>query len=117
MLAVAEGRGFAPEGVVFASWYASLANLKAIRGHGWCWLTQRKANRLVNPAGPGNRPLGACAIAEGGTRVHRHGDGLILVFRIVAPDGDTEYWATSDLGTDELTRLKYAEWAWGIAVD
>ncbi len=33
MLAVAAARGFAPEAVVFDSWYASLANLKALRGH------------------------------------------------------------------------------------
>ena len=44
------------------------------------------------------------------------------VFLIVTPDGDTaqrapEYWATNDLEMDELERLKYAEFAWGIAVD
>jgi putative transposase len=116
MLATAHERGFTPECVVFDSWYASLANLKAIRGHGWRWVTQLRANRSVNPDGTGKRPLGECAIAEGGTRVHLQGYGFILVFRIVAPDGDTEYWATSDLGMDELTRLKYAEWAWGIEV-
>ncbi len=116
MLATAEERGFVPECVVFDSWYASLENLKAIRGRGWRWVTQLKANRTVNPDGTGNRPLGACAIAETGTRVHLHGYGFVLVFLIVAPDGDREYWATSDLAMGELTRLKYAEWAWGIEV-
>ncbi len=116
LLATAEERGFAPECVVFDSWYASLENLKAIRGRGWRGATQRTADRTVNPDGTGNRPLGACAIAEMGTRVHRQGDGCILVFLLVAPDGDREYWATSDLALGELTRLKYAEWAWGIAV-
>ena len=116
MLATAAARGFSPEAVVFDSWYASLANLKALRGHGWRWLTQLKANRLVNPDGRGNRPLGDCAIAETGTRVHLQGYGFVLVFRIVAPDGDTEYRATSDLAMTELRRLKYAEWAWGIEV-
>ena len=116
MLATAHARGFVPEGVVFDSWYASLANLKAIRGYGWRWVTQLKANRTVNPDGTGNRPLGDCAISPTGTRVHRQGYGLILVYLIVLPDGDKEDWATSNLGMDELTRLKYAEWAWGIEV-
>ncbi len=116
MLATAEARGFAPECVLFDSWYASLENLKAIRRRGWRWLTQLKANRTVNPDGTGNRPLGDCAISPTGTRVHLQGYGFILVFLIVRPDGDREYWATNDLAMDELTRLKYAEWAWGIEV-
>ncbi len=116
MLATAQARGFAPECVVFDSWYASLANLKAIRSHGWRWVTQLKANRLVNPDGTGNRPLADCALSPTGTRVHLQGYGFVLVFLIVHPDGDREYWATSDLGLGALTRLKYAEWAWGIEV-
>jgi len=116
MLATARERGFAPECVVFDSWYASLENLKAIRGHGWRWVTQLKANRTVNPDGTGNRPLGECALAEGGTRVHLQGYGVILVFLIVLPNGDKEYWATNDLGMGDLARRKYAEFAWGIEV-
>src|SRR3954452_17743972 len=116
MLAMAQARGFTPECVVFDSWYASLENPKAIRGHGWRWVTQLKANRTVNPDGSGNRPLGDCAISEAGTRVHLQGYGFVLVFLIVLPDGDKEYWATNDLMMGELTRRKYAEWAWGIEV-
>jgi putative transposase len=116
MLATALERGFTPDCVVFDSWYASLANLKAIRGHGWRWVTQLKANRLVNPDGSGNRPLGECAITEAGTRVHLQGYGFVLVFLIVLPDGDREYWATNDLTMGALTRRKYAEFAWGIEV-
>jgi hypothetical protein len=117
LLAVAKARGFAPAMVLFDSWYASLANLKAVRAHGWHWTTQLKANRLVNPDGTANRRLDACAIAEGGTRVHPQGYGFVVVFRIVSTDGDTEYWATSELGMDGGHRQKYAELAWGIAVD
>jgi len=113
LLDVARQRGFRPECVAFDSWYASLDHRKVIRGQGWRWLTQRKGNRLVNPDGTGNRPLGECAIAATGTRVHRQGYGCIRAFRIVPPDGDTEHWATSDEAMDDLTRLKYAEWAWG----
>jgi hypothetical protein len=116
MLATAAERGFTPECVVFDSWYASLANLKAIRGAGWRWVTPLKANRLVNPDGAGNRPLGDCAISAAGTRVHLQGYGFIRVFLLVLPDGGKEYWATSDLGMGGLTRRKYAEFAWGIAV-
>ena len=116
LLATAQGRGFTPECVVFDSWYASLENLKAIRGHGWRWVTQLKANRTVNPDGSGRRPLADCAISERGTRVHLQGYGVILVFLIVLPDGDKESWATSDLTLGELMRRKYAEFAWGIEV-
>jgi putative transposase len=75
---------------------SSLENLKLIRTLGWQWLTRLKDNRLVNPDGSGNRQLGECMIKNAGTRVHLKGYGFILVFRIDTPDGDTEYWATSD---------------------
>jgi hypothetical protein len=114
MLGEAKARGFAPECVAFDSWYASLENLKAVRGHGWRWLTQLKGNRLVNPDGAGNRPLEQCAVSERGTRVHLQGYGFVRVFRLASPNGDTEHWATDDLAMGELTRLKDAECAWGI---
>jgi hypothetical protein len=114
MLATAQARDFRPRCVVFDGWYASLENLKAVRAAGWRWLTRLQHNRLVNPDGTGNRPVAACAIAETGSRVHLQGYGFIRVFRIVAPDGDTEHWATNDLQLDELDRLRYGEWAWGI---
>jgi hypothetical protein len=114
LLATARQRGFRPACVAFDSWYASLDNLKAVRAAGWRWLTQLKGNRLVTPDGASKRPLAECAIAAAGTRVHLQGYGFIRVFRLVAPDGDTEYWATSDLDLDELRRVQYAEWAWGI---
>jgi putative transposase len=114
MLTTAQERGFQPECVVFDGWYASLENLKAVRAAGWRWLTRLKSNRRVNPDGTGNRPLADCAIAETGTHVHLQGYGFIQVFRLVAPDGDTEHWATSDPALDEWHRLRYGEWAWGI---
>jgi putative transposase len=116
LLATAQARGFAPAMVLFDSWYASLANLKAVRVHGWHWTIQLKANRAVNPDGTGTRRLDACAIAATGTRVHLQGYGFIVVFRIVSSDGDTEYWATSDPTLGALGRQKYAELAWGIEV-
>ncbi len=114
LLATAHQRGFTPASVVFDSWYASLDNLKAIRGYGWQWLTRLKSNRLVNPDGTGNRPLAECSISATGARVHLQGYGFIRVFLIVSPDGDREYWATSDAALDEGSRRQYAGWAWGI---
>jgi hypothetical protein len=97
MLQIAKDRGFTPQYVCFDGWYSSLSNLKYLRSLEWHWLTRLKANRLVNPDGQGNRPLSACDIHNGGTRVHLKGYGFMLVFRIDTSDGATEYWATSDL--------------------
>jgi putative transposase len=90
---------------------ALLANLKQVRACGWTWLTQLKAHRLVDPDRSGNRPLGSLALSASGTFVHLKGYGLVKVFRIDAPDGDIEYWASSDLGMHELRRVQYAGYA------
>jgi putative transposase len=116
MLAVAKGRGLAPACVCFDCWYSGLDNLKAVRGHGWVFLTQVRCNRRVNPDGMGNRSISECDIAASGTVVHLEGFGLVKAFRIVATNGDTEHWITNDLGMDECTRLGWAEQAWGIEV-
>jgi putative transposase len=116
MLLTAKQRGFAPACVLFDSWYASIDNLRLLRDCGWRWLTRLKANRLVNPDHTGNRAVADCVIAESGTVVWLKEYGLIRVFRCVATDGETEHWATDDLGMGELERLKYAEFSWGIEV-
>lgn len=114
MLRQAQQRGFHPECVIFDSWYASLPNRKLICELGWRWLTRLKPNRLVNPDGQGNRALDQLALSAAGTRVHLKGYGFILVFKIVATDGDIEYWATNDLALSELQRLRFAELGWMI---
>ena len=114
MLQTAKERGFTPAYVCFDSWYSSLANLKLIRALGWHWLTRLKANRLVNPDGNGNRPVADCAMRNGGSQVHLKGYGFILVFRIDTPDGDTEYWATSDLLLTMQQRETTARRIWTI---
>jgi DDE superfamily endonuclease len=114
MLQTAKKRGFTPRYVCFDGWYSSLANLKLIRSFGWQWLTRLKANRLVNPDGASNRPLADCSIRNGGTRVHLKGYGFILVFRIDTPDGDTEYWATSDEYMTMGERTSTARQIWTI---
>jgi putative transposase len=114
MVQAAHDRGFAPECVLFDSWYSGLENLKAIRGYGWRWLTQLKVNRNVNLQRQGLRAVSQTAIASSGTVVHLEGYGLIRVFKIVSRDRDIEYWATNDLEMDELERLRLAERSWAV---
>jgi len=114
MIDVAHARGFRPEYVLFDGWYASLENLKHLRALGLPWLTRLKANRLVNKDRQGQRPLSRTEIAAGGTEVWLVGYGLVRVFKIVAPDGDSAYWATSDPAMTDLTRRQMAEYGWAI---
>jgi hypothetical protein len=114
MLVMARGRGLAPRCVLFDGWYASLENLKRVRDQGWRWLTRLKGNRLVTPGDRRKRPLDEVAIAAAGTAVHLQGYGMVKVFRIDAPDGGTEYWATDDLGMDEGVRRQHAELGFAI---
>jgi hypothetical protein len=114
MLLMARARGFAPRYVLFDGWYASLENLKQVRDLGWRWLTRLKGNRLVTPADRQKRSLDEVAIASGGTEVHLQGYGLTRVFRIDAPDGVADYWATDDLAMDPGRRQHYAEISFAI---
>lgn len=97
MLFTANARGFTPRRVAFDSWYASLSNLKMVRACGWHWLTQLKANRRVDPDGAGNHAVSQIVLGRSGQVVHLKGYGFIRVFKIAAPDGSIEYWASSDL--------------------
>ena len=114
MLKTAKQRGFSPRCVVFDSWYSGTPNLKLIRSLGWVWLTRLKENRLVNPDCSGNRAVKEIVIAESGSIVHLKEYGMIKVFKMVARDGDIEYWATNDLQMTELQRVKYGNEAWTI---
>jgi hypothetical protein len=114
MIGGAHARGFKPRLVAFDSWYASLDNLKLLRELGWAWLTRLKANRLVNKDRQGQRPLSRTEISASGTEVWLAGYGLVKVFKIVAPDGDIAYWATSDLSLTDLSRQQYQEYSFAI---
>jgi putative transposase len=114
MLLMARGRGFCPRYVLFDGWYASLENLKQVRGFGWHWLTRLRGDRVVTPEDRISRALDAVAVRAAGTVLHLRGYGLIKVFRIDAPDGDTEYWATNDLAMDAGVRRHYAEVSFAI---
>lgn len=114
MLGTAKERGFSPRYVCFDGWYSGLENLKALRGHGWHFLTRLKGNRLVNPDGTGNVAVKDVAIPAQGREVHLKGFGFIRVFRTVAPDGDAEHWATDDLEMGDAARQDLARQVFAI---
>jgi putative transposase len=114
MLLMAKGRGFSPKYVLFDGWYASLENLKQVRDFGWLWLTRFRRDRVVSTADRRQSQLGDVAVSEEGTVLHLRGYGLVKVFRIDTPDGDTEYWATNDPTLDEGMRRHYAEVSFSI---
>jgi hypothetical protein len=114
LLAEAQRRGFHPECVLFDGWYAGVGNLKRVRACGWTFLTRFKGNRKVRLAHGPATPLEQVPLAAAGTVVWLPGFGAVKVFRVVATNGDTEYWATNELATDEVRRLRWAELSWGI---
>jgi putative transposase len=114
MLLMAKARGFSPKYVLFDSWYARLENLKQVRDYGWFWLTRLRGDRKVSAADRRERALDEVPVSESGTVLHLRGYGLVKVFRIDTPDGDTEYWATNDLSMDEGMRRQYAEMSFAI---
>ncbi len=114
MIKTAQERGFTPACVVFDGWYSSLENLKTLKDFGWRWLTRLKSNRLVNPEDTGLRAVSSIKTDARGCLVHLKGYGMVRLFKIVATDGDIEWWATNDLQMSEWTRIKFAGFAWTI---
>jgi hypothetical protein len=114
MLAVAQGRGFHADYVLFDSWYSSLDNLKLVSSYGWWWLTRLKSNRQVNPDGTGNVAIRTLEVGSEGRQVHLKGYGFIKVFRTVSPNGDAEYWATNDLDLSPSQYERLSQEAWSI---
>ncbi len=116
LLRAAYARKFAPARVAFDGWYSSLDNLMLVRRCGWHWLTRLKSNRRVSPGRPDDEPraLAGLAVAVAGTVAWLPGFGSVKVFGIVAPDGSTDHWATSDPRMTDLTRRQYAEFSWMI---
>jgi len=114
MLLMARGRGFTPECVLFDNWYASTGNLKQVAHYGWRWLTRLRGDRVVSPDDRVARKLDEVAVSAAGTVLHLRAYGLVKGFRIDAPDGDTEYWATNDLEMGPEMRRYYAEVSFAI---
>jgi hypothetical protein len=61
--------------------------------------------------------LDEVAISASGTVLHLQGYGMVRVFRIDAPNGVAEYWATNDLRMDAGTRQHYGELSFAIEND
>jgi hypothetical protein len=91
MLKLAKSRGITPTAVVMDAWYSSLDNLKAIRSHGWIWVTTLRKNRIVNR----NVRLETLEIPEEGLSVHLRGYGWVFVFKFVAKNGRVDYVTTN----------------------
>lgn len=115
MLRAAKTRGFAPQYVLFDSWYSGLDNLKLVRSLEWHFLIRLKSNRLVNPDKNGLVAVRDLSVEACGQIVHVQGFGLVRVFQAVAPNGDVEHWATNDLEMPLAQRDELKNAAWGIA--
>jgi DDE superfamily endonuclease len=113
-LRAAKARGLRPKCVCFDSWYSGLENLKLLRTLGWTWLCRLKSNRNVRVDYGPAQAISTVAIPEQGRVVHLPGYGSIRVFRVVATNGDTDYWATGDVPMSALQRLQYGEFSWRI---
>ena len=79
----------------------SVGNLKPVAAFRWHRL---RGDRVVSPEDRAARKLDDVAVSAEGTVLHLRGFGMVKVFRIDAPDGDAESWATNDLGIDEGMR-------------
>ena len=109
MLSMAKKRGIEPTAVVMDAWYSSLKNLKAIRDHGWVWVTPLRKNRKVNR----NVSLGSLDIPDDGLSVHLRGYGWVTVFKFVAKNGRIDYVTTNmeNPTRDDMTAIIQARWS------
>jgi len=109
MLSCAKLRGITPKAVVMDEWYSSLKNLKAIRDHGWVWVTTLRKNRKVNR----DERLENLSIPEEGRSIHLRGYGWVTVFKFVAKNGRIDYVTTNmeDPNRDAITAIVHARWS------
>lgn len=108
MLSLAKSRGLTPDAVVMDTWYSSLKNLKAIRSHGWVWVTPLRKNRKVNR----NTSLGDLNIPDEGLRVHLRGYGWVTAFKFVAKNGRIDYVCTNGGPSREaIVAIVKARWS------
>jgi hypothetical protein len=109
MLSLVKRRGIKPCAVVMDAWYSSLKNLKAIRDHGWGWVTTLRKNRKVNR----DVSLETLDIPDEGLSVHLRGYGWITVFKFVAKNGRIDYVSTNRKNPtrDGVEKIIKARWS------
>jgi len=116
MLKFAEKRGFSPHYVLMDSWYASVANLKAIAQKGWRWIAALKSNRKVSQVQGTYLPVSDLDWAS--KQVHKvwlKEYGWVLVSKMVFENGDITYIATNDLSLlDAETFHSHMGYRWKI---
>ena len=112
MLLQAKQRGVKPDAVVADSWYSSLNNLKLIRELGWNWVMGLRKNRIVNKG----ISLESLTIPETGLRVHLRGYGWIMVYRLAAKNGRTDFIGTNLDDTDKEKVKGLVSRRWSIEV-
>jgi hypothetical protein len=112
MLSLAKKRGLNPSVVVMDAWYSSLKNLKAIRDHGWVWVTTLRKNRKVNR----DVSLETLDIPEEGLSVHLRGYGWVTVFKFVAKNSRIDYVTTNMENPTREGVKKIIEARWSIEV-
>lgn len=108
MLKMAKQRGLNPEAVVADSWYSSLDNVKLIRDLGWIWVMGLRKNRIVNRG----VSLESLIIPDEGLKLHLRGYGWIMVYRLVAKNGRTDYIGTNmeDSSKEKVENLVSRRW-------
>lgn len=112
MLKLAKKRGLTPDAVVTDAWYSSLKNLKAIRDHGWVWITTLRKNRKVNR----NVSLGSLDLPDEGLKVHLRGYGWVTVFKFVAKNSRVDY-VTTNMENPTYDRVKaIVDARWSIEI-
>lgn len=112
MLSLAKKRGLNPAAVVMDAWYSSLKNLKAIRDHGWIWVTALRKNRKVNR----DVSLETLDIPDEGLSVYLRGYGWVTVFKFVAKNGRIDYVSTNMENPTREGVQKIIEARWSIEV-
>jgi len=116
MLDKAHKREFRPRYVLLDSWYSGLKNLKAIRNHGWQWITNLKSNRLVSTAPHQTIAISDLELDEGTVKhVWLKGYGEVMVAKLVIRHDDVRYLASSDRElTDYATFVGHWQQRWQI---
>lgn len=112
MLSLAKKRGMNPRAVVMDAWYSSLKNLKAIRDHGWIWVTTLRKNRIVNR----NVSIDSLDIPDNGLSVHLRGYGWVTVFKFAAKNGRIDYVTTNMENPTREDVIKIIDARWSIEV-